>query len=134
IKQIFLAGRSLEARFKNLEVIANNLANINTTGYKKTIPFSEVIMKETDEIRARQIIDKQQGEAEQTNNPLDAAIFGEGFFTLQTERGIELTRNGKFNISNDGFLINEKGDKVLGKNGLINFNLFTLDKDQTVTI
>lgn len=133
IKQIFLAGRSLEARFKNLEVIANNLANINTTGYKKTVPFSEVI-SEANEVQARQIIDKQQGEAEQTSNPLDAAIFGEGFFTVQTERGVELTRNGKFQISNEGFLVNDKGDKVLGKSGVINFDLYTLDKNQTISI
>lgn len=133
IKGIYQAGRSLEGKMKSMEVIANNLANLNTTGFKREVPFSEII-SQTGQIRLEQVTDFQQGTAAATGNPLDLYLNGKSFFALQTENGVELTRNGKFNISDEGFLVNEQGYKVLGRNGEINLNDTLLNEDKTILI
>ncbi len=133
IKAIFYAGRSLDAKFKNIEVIGNNLANVNSTGFKKAIPFNE-IMSGLNESRIRQATDFGQGNLVLTANPFDMSLNGDAFFSIQTENGTEFTRNGKFKLSEDGFLTNEQGNPVLGKNGLININSEMLEKDQTFVV
>jgi flagellar basal-body rod protein FlgF len=133
IKGIYQAGRSLEGKMRSMEVIANNLANLNTTGFKREVPFSEII-SQAGQIRIEQVTDFQQGTAAVTGNPLDLYLNGKSFFALQTENGIELTRNGKFKISDDGFLVNEQGYKVLGQNGEINLNETMLNENKTILI
>jgi len=103
IKGIYTAARSLDHRIKNLDVIANNLANLNTTGYKREIPFTEVINSLGDTV-IKKVMSQQQGELIQTSNPLDLGISGQGFFALRSQDGtVELTRNGRFKISDDGY-------------------------------
>jgi len=133
IKGIFLAGRSLDSKFKNIEVIGNNLANVNSTGYKKAIPFNEIISG-LGESKVRQATNYGQGSLVITGNPLDMSINGDAFFSVQTQNGIEFTRNGRFKMSQDGFLVNEQGLPVLGKNGPINFNSELLKKDQIFVV
>ena len=133
IKGIYTAARGLDARMKNLDIVANNLANINTTGYKREIPFSE-IMNQAGNIQVRQMTDYRPGDLAQTSNPFDLAISGNAFFVVQSNNGMVLTRNGKFQISQEGFLVDQSGNKVLGKNGAVNINKFLLDKNATVTI
>lgn len=133
IKGIFLTGNSLESKFKSIDVVANNIANINTIGFKRQVPFSE-ILKENGGRQIKQVTDFSQGEVTRTANPLDLAISGDGFFTLKTDDGVQLTRNGKFKLDDDGFLINEQGYKVLGKKGEINIFEFQLDKDSQITV
>ena len=127
IKGIFLAARSLNNNFQKMGNIANNLANINTTGYKREIPFSEMLMNEG-ESKISQYTDFGQGSFVKTSSPLDLAIEGNGFFLVQTENGNELTRNGNFNVSDDGFIANGNGDKLMGSKGAINLNEFLFDK------
>jgi flagellar basal body rod protein FlgG len=133
IKGIFLAGRSMDSKFKTIEVIGNNLANVNTTGFKKATPFNEVISK-YNKIDVQQFTNYSQGNLVATNNPLDLSITGNAFFSIQGKNGLEFTRNGKFSISENGFLVNDKGDKVLGNGGPINFNNMILDKNHTIKI
>ena len=133
IKGIYDAARSLQEKMKNLEVVANNLANINTTGYKREVPFSEVI-SQAGKVQLNQYTDYRQGETIQTSDPLNAAITGNGFFVLQTENGLKVTRNGSFKISQDGFLVNQDGYKVMGRNGAINISDFMLDKNSNIQI
>ncbi len=133
IKGIYTAARGLDARMKNLDIVANNLANINTTGYKREIPFSE-IMNQAGNIQVKQMTDYRPGDLVQTSNPFDLAISGNAFFVVQSDNGPVLTRNGNFQISQEGFLVDQSGNKVLGKNGAININKFLLDKNATVTI
>jgi flagellar basal-body rod protein FlgF len=133
IKGIYTAARALDARMKNLEVVANNLANINTTGYKRELPFSEII-DQAGNTQIRQASDFRPGELSRTSNPLDLALSGNGFFVVQGVNGFELTRDGKFSISNDGFLVNNQGYKVMGKSGAININTLQLDKQKEITI
>ena len=127
IKGIYLAARSLNNNFQKMSNIANNLANINTTGYKREIPFSEVLFNEGNS-KISQYTDFGQGNFVKTSSPLDLAIQGNGFFLVQTEKGTELTRNGSFSVSEDGFIINGNGDKLMGSKGAINLNDFLFDK------
>lgn len=133
IKGIYDAARSLQEKMRNLEVVANNLANINTTGYKRQVPFSEVISK-AGQATLNQYTDYRQGETVQTSDPLNMAITGNGFFVLQTENGLKVTRNGSFKISQNGFLVNQDGYKVMGRNGAINISDFMLDKESGIQI
>jgi len=117
IKGIYTVARSMDQRAKNIDIISNNLANINTTAYKREIPFSEYI-NEAGESQVRKLTSQQQGELVLTSNPLDFAINGKGFFVVKSDDGtIELTRNGRFQISDEGYLVDAQGRKVLGKNG-----------------
>ncbi len=133
IKGIYLAGRSLDGKMKSMEIIANNLANLNTTSFKREVPFSEVINK-FNEVKVKAVTDYQQGNSAQTSNPLDLYLNGKGFFAIQTPNGIELTRNGKFTISDQGFLTDEQGNNVLGKNGEISLNEKMFGDKQSITI
>lgn len=113
------------AQERRLDQIANNLANVNTAGYKKEdITFWEMMFRTADR-RARvgkglQVLtDQQQGSADQTNNPLDFAITGEGFFKIQTPAGVRYTRNGNFTLNSQGQLSTADGHLVLGDGGPI---------------
>lgn len=134
IKGIYTAGRSLDYRIKNIDVIANNLANLDTTGFKREIPFCEIINK-YGEVFVRKITSQQQGEILQTSNQLDLAISGKGFFLIKGEDGkIELTRDGRFKLNDEGFLVNYDNKKVLGKNGEISISESLLSKDPSIVI
>ncbi len=129
IKGIYQSARSLLAANKNMEKISSNLANLNTVGFKREGMFSEVL-KSVGQSEVRSSVDTSQGEIYETLNPLDLAIVGDGMFTIQTQRGFEFTRKGNFKISDDGFLVNEQGNKVLGKGGEINLTEY-LNAEQT---
>jgi len=120
---------------RELDVVANNIANINTTGYKAdNTVFHEHLMPVA---RANQFrgndralsfvqdratwIDFGQGAVEHTNNPLDISISGNAFLTVQTPRGERYTRNGALQINNQGQLVTSEGFPVVGQNGPIVF-------------
>ncbi|MCX6169934.1 MAG: flagellar hook basal-body protein [Ignavibacteriales bacterium] len=134
IKGIYTAARSLEYKVKNIDVIANNLANLSTTGYKREIPFSEVINQMGD-VQIKKLSSQRQGDVLLTANPLDMAISGKGFFAVKNDEGnIELTRNGRFKISDEGFLVDSSNQKVLGKNGPISMEDTMQNKDSVILV
>jgi flagellar basal-body rod protein FlgF len=134
IKGIYTAARALDHKIKNIDVIANNLANLNSTGFKREIPFYEML-NEAGEAKTKKVTSQVQGEVVQTSNPLDLALSGDGFFVLRDESGSsELTRDGRFKISEDGFLVNNDGKKVLGQNGPISLEDTLMDKDSVIKI
>lgn len=134
IKGIYTAGRSLEHRIKNIDVIANNLANLGTTGYKREVPFTE-ILNQYGEVSIRKVTSQIQGDILQTSNPLDLAISGDGFFVVKGEDGQkELTRDGRFKLNDEGFLVNANGLKVIGQNGEISIEESLLAKDSVIAI
>ncbi|GJQ63647.1 MAG: flagellar basal-body rod protein FlgF [Melioribacteraceae bacterium] len=134
VKGIYQASRSLDTRMKNMSIVANNLSNLNTTGFKRKVPFSEVLENEG-KSKMKEIIDFRQGELVPTEGNFDLAIEGEKiFFAIQTEDGPRFTRNGRFTLSEEGFLVDENGDSVLGKSGEINIKSAMLNEDQTVHI
>ncbi len=104
---------------EKLNVIANNLANANTPGFKKDrIAFRQYFLAAIGERKT----DLSPGVIHQTNNPFDLAIQGEGYFTVQTPQGIAFTRGGNFTLDKDKRLVTSNGYPVLGKKGPIVIN------------
>jgi flagellar basal-body rod protein FlgF len=126
---------------RELEVVANNIANLNTTGFKAdNSVFEEFLMpvaRDNDFTGADQRIsfvqdratwhDMSQGAIQQTGNPLDLAIDGSAFLVVQTPRGERYTRNGALQINATGQLVTSEGYQVLGDAGPI--TLQRTDKD-----
>ncbi len=106
---------------KELQVVANNIANTNTTGYKTDRAiFAEYLVSTGDQTPslsmgalAGHTFDLTQGTVKFTGGQFDLAIQGEGFFAIQTEAGERLTRAGAFQLSNTGELITPDGANVL---------------------
>ncbi len=129
---IYTAAAGAIAMEDRLTVIANNLANVNTTGFKKDAVSFQDFQKQLDtsslypgQYRAtpvdvmvgRQYIDSTQGGFRDTGNSLDVAISGEGFFAVSTPDGIRYTRAGSFTISPEGLLVTPQGYTVQGEGG-----------------
>jgi len=133
IKGIFLAGRNLQVGEKQISVISNNLANMGTSGYKKALPFYQ-ILQENGKTITNQVTDFSAGEKLYTGNPLDLAIKGDAYFTVETNGGERLTRDGKFSISEEGYLVNRKGDKIVGEGGAINLKDIMVRENNAITI
>src|SRR3990172_7791333 len=98
---VALSGAILHER--RLEVLTDNLANVNTAGFKKQKPVFEDSMPDAYGLRSfsmmkSTVTDMSQGVAEKTGRPLDAAIMGNGFFAVQTPNGERYTRDGSFTI------------------------------------
>ncbi|MEM9705443.1 MAG: flagellar hook-basal body complex protein [Pseudomonadota bacterium] len=111
--------------FKQLSVIANNLANISTSGYRREgASFAEHVKStgfETPSVSMtnmnRRFIDFSQGDIQKTDNALDVAINGPGFFLVETNNGERLTRAGAFTLNPDGELTTAEGYRVLDEGG-----------------
>ncbi len=131
IKGIYTSALGLIPLQKRLEVIANNLANVDTTAFKRDDAFTnELISASTllrdgtvdptqKDVKDQTYTDFSQGTLQQTNNPLDLALDGQGFFEVQTQNGIRLTRDGSFTLSTDGTLQTRDGATVMGVGGPI---------------
>lgn len=124
IDGIELAASGLDAYANVQEVIAKNLANANSVGYKKDIiSFKEVLTQtndiETSSVKTNIGIDHSKGKLTYTGNVLDMALDSTGFFTLETDNGIRYTRNGQFQLSNTGEIVTSSGAKLLGQSGPI---------------
>ena len=133
IKGIYQSARSLMAANKNMEKISGNLANLNTVGFKREGLFSE-ILKSEGKSQIRSSVDTSQGQIYETLNPLDLALVGAGMFTIQTQNGYEFTRKGNFKVSDEGFLVDEQGNNVMGKNGEINLTQFLNGEESEIQI
>ncbi len=111
---VFTAYEALEARMKMVDIIANNLANAQTTGFKRD--FGQVLEEATataTNIEVYSLVDLAPGELVTTGNELDAAIDGPGFFAIETDNGTRYTRNGSFSVNADGELVLKDGLRVL---------------------
>lgn len=121
---------------RQMDVVANNVANVNTNGFKADRSlFEEHLTSGAHEDnfvgRDRRLSfvqdratfhDFSQGAAEHTKNPLDVAIDGRGFLVVQTPGGERYTRDGGLQINNQGQLVNASGFQVLGNSGPITFS------------
>jgi len=128
IKGIYTTGSGMLPQMLRIEIIGNNLANMNTIGFKKDQLFTEILKKEQQSLVSAngvqglpviETIDFSEGSFQQTGNTLDFAISGDVFFTIETPVGIRYTRNGSFTLSFDGTLVTKEGYPVLGTEGKI---------------
>ena len=134
-RALFTAATGMLAQERKIDVIANNLANVNTDGFKASRPEFEDLMYQTlrpagaggSEIRRTAtstqiglgvkdgaiIRSFEQGDFKGTGQSTDVAIRGEGFFLVQMDDGeVRLTRNGAFNISSEGELVTRNGHSL----------------------
>jgi len=116
--------QALQRLMKAQEVTANNIANLNTPGFKSDKLFYHSFIEELNGVdasvvRPQQTINMAQGNFESTENPFDLAIEGKGFFKVDLNGQELLTRNGRFRLNADGFLVNDEGANVLGENGAV---------------
>lgn len=121
---IFVALSGAVLHEKRLEVLTDNLANVNTAGFKKQKPVFEDAMPSpygprTYSVMKEVVTDMSQGTTEKTDRPLDLAIMGDGFFTVNTPNGARYTRDGSFTAGVDGALLTREGHPVLGEKGAI---------------
>ncbi|HWR29417.1 MAG TPA: flagellar basal-body rod protein FlgF [Negativicutes bacterium] len=140
IRGIYIAASGMLVESLRADVTANNLANVNTAGFKKDF----AVMKDYASRQIKRINDGEQtpeigtmgagawidtiatsystGIVRNTNNSLDFALEGKGFFTIETPAGVRYTRNGTFTRSGNGDLVTQDGNRVLGLTGPINLS------------
>jgi flagellar basal-body rod protein FlgF len=117
------AASGMRARMESLDMLANNIANAETGGYKTDREFYSVYTSEearasgTDDSAGLPVIEKNytdysQGSMRVTSNPLDLGIQGKGFFAVDSPAGVAYTRNGSFQVTAAGKLVNGDGYAV----------------------
>lgn len=115
----------LNGAAKSLDVIGNNIANASTVGFKgSTTQFADVYASSLNGaggisagigVKVANIAQQfTQGNVEASNNPLDIAINGAGFFRTEASGMVQYSRNGQFSLDKNGFLINAQGAKLTG--------------------
>ena len=149
IRGWYTGASGMNAQQNRLDAISNNLANVDTAGYKRDIvvskSFPELLIRRTNADGVYKIpngmgsadaapvigklglgvetnesyIDFTQGSFKLTNTSTDIALSGKGFYTIETPNGERYTRNGDFFIGKEGILETKDGYPVLGENGII---------------
>src|SRR5574344_183528 len=150
IRGWYTGASGMNAQQNRLDAISNNLANVDTAGYKRDITvsksFPELLLRRMNEdgvyqtpvgsADAAPIVGKiglgvetnenytdfEQGSFKETKTKSDVALAGKGFFTVQTPEGERYTRNGNFIVGKEGILETKDGYPVLGENGPIQVN------------
>ena len=164
IRGWYTAASGMRAQQWRLDAVANNLANVDTDGYKREVAafksFPELLLRRQDDdgvypipfgsADAAPIIGKmgmgvelnelytcfEQGALKETTSDFDIALDGKGFLCVATPYGERYTRNGSFILGMEGLLLTKEGFPVLGENGPIRVlaNNFQIDKDGRVWI
>ena len=164
IRGWYTAASGMRAQQWRLDAVANNLANVDTNGYKRDVAafkaFPELLIRRQDDdgvymhpfgsADTAPIIGKlgtgvelnelytnfDQGALKETASDFDLALDGRGFFAVATPWGERYTRNGSFILGMEGFLETKEGYPVLGENGPIRVraNNFMIDKDGGVWV
>ncbi len=123
-----LAASGMRSSMQSLDLLANNIANASTSGFKGDSEFHSVYTSEAADAEGndlpvslpmiqRRYTDFSQGLLEPTNNPLDFALSGKGFFVVKGPTGPLYTRNGNFRMSADGTVVTSDGYPLLGQGG-----------------
>lgn len=146
---LLISFSAQNALTRRLEVAANNMANVSTAGFKAEQVLFEPVMRRPASIVERPTTvefvrdytiarDFRPGTLQRSDNPLDVALTGQGFFTIATPNGPAYTRDGQFTLDTNGRMINHEGKAVLDANGAeITLDLIKgaplIGKDGTIT-
>ena len=126
---VYTAVSGMRAQMDALDMLSNNLANLNTPGYKEERAFFSALRQELDDSdEVNSAVDRQKvvagssmnsadGSLTRTNRDLDIALTGEGFLAVETPQGVRYTRNGNLNLNVKGELSMPSGFPVLGDTG-----------------
>jgi len=164
IRGWYTGASGMRAQQWRLDAVANNLANVDTTSYKKDVTsfkaFPELLLRRTDDdgvykqpfgsADAAPIVGKlgtgvelnelytvfTQGAPKATSSDFDVMLEGKGFFTVATPYGERYTRNGSFILGKEGYLVTKDGYPVLGENGPIRVkaNNFQVDNEGRIWV
>ena len=162
IRGWYIGSSGMNAQQTRLDAISNNLANADTTGFKRDIAvsksFPELLMRRMNDdgvyetpfgsadvapiigkiglgVETNELYtDFEQGSFKQTSTHTDMALSGEGFFAVETPNGERYTRNGNFLVGKEGILVTKEGYPVLGENGHIRVadDRFSVNQDGMV--
>lgn len=146
----YAACAGLKTQTQALDLIANNLANLGSAGYRaQQAQFQSILAAahpglldplnravNNFNVMSGARLDFSNGNLQTTGNALDLALEGSGFFAVQTSSGIRYTRNGAFQQSSDGRLVTVHGDAVLGEQGPIALPAgeITISADGTLSV
>ena len=147
LRGIYNSASGMIAQQARLDVVANNLANVDKTGFKKDLTlfkaFPDMLIRRINEsglgitpagsydnmpfvgklgtgVEVNEVYTEfTQGSLQRTENSFDMALEGQGFFAVMTERGERYTRDGSFTINQEGIVVNHNGYPVMGENGII---------------
>ena len=146
IKGLYTAASGMLSREIDINVVSNNLANLDTPGFKKDVTinraFKELLVHRLNDNTInvkgsvydyRPFVGKlgtgvgvdeiatihEQGHLRETGGGLDFALEGDGFFAIETQGGEKYSRNGVFTLDGEGFLVTTNGDYVLSTSGRI---------------
>lgn len=149
IRGLYNACSGMMVQMARQDVLANNLANVNTAGFKKDIAlsaaFPQMLLQRIGEVSENNgtrtpvspvsigslgigatisqiATDHSVGMFKATENQTDFALKGDGFFTIETPDGLKYTRNGSFSLTAEGRLVTSDGFPVMGLNGYIETN------------
>ncbi len=158
IRGLFTGASGMKAQEHLLDALANNLANVDLNGYKRDTSvhkaFPELLMRRFEDngefrfpagsVDTAPIVGKlgmgveynetftvfEQGSLKVTENAFDLALEDQGFFTIDTPRGLRYTRNGSFWLGKEQILETKDGYPVLGENGIIKITKDTVNIDK----
>ncbi len=124
---IYIAAAGMKSRMQALEVSANNVANLNTIGYKRDRVFFNIFNRVNgtpveNALADSSVVDRTAfsldvGPLERTGNPLDLALAEEGLFAVQTPQGVLFTRAGEFSLNSRREVVTAQGFTLLGERG-----------------
>ena len=111
------AAAALQMLERRQQVLANNLANANTRGFKADTVFARMVGDAV--AAADSAVDMTQGSLTETHNGLDVAVEGSGFMVVNTARGERFVRGGSFQLNSNRELVDASGNPVMGEDGSI---------------
>ena len=129
---LYIAASGMVSEMARQDLIANDLANASTPGYKADRAvqgsFGDLLLRNTQTGAQvgplgmgsrieRQVTDLTAAPLRETGEPLAFAVEGDGFFAVSTAQGVRYTRNGQFSAAANGTLVDQRGNQVLGPNG-----------------
>ena len=162
VRSLYTAGSGMMLQRRHMDVITNNIANAETTGFRR----QQLVSHSFDEVMARRVNDPSvianrrfgraplvgpmtlgtqvdqmfvnfdEGRLEGTELSTDLAIVGDAFFVMQTADGERYTRSGAFHLDQLGYLVDGDGNFLLGEGGpiLVGYLNFTVDTQGTIRV
>ncbi len=138
LKGISKAARAMKNQTARNDVIANNLANASTRGFKKEVSLFRQVTSGDGVIETivQTVPSHEQGPITRTGRSLDMAIQGDGFFVLETDNGERYTRNGSFVMDAEGYLVSVDGHHVSSAAGSLQLpaGAVRVSREGTITV
>ncbi len=153
LRSLYLSASNMLVQRKKVDVIANNIANMDTVGFKSdsllSRSFEDMYLERVNDpsnttggvgplntgVHIDELITSfEEGSVKTTDRSLDFSIAGDGFFVVSTTAGDRYTRDGNFTINNEGYLVTSDGNRVSGTNGFLKIDMTNVTVDSAGNI